>query len=143
MLAGGLYERTSGMAGQPLGSYRRRAPERTGYTSSSPVMRRRCSPRCATPTPTAVGCRERRPTASPGMMTRAEVARRYLARSGRSTDVIVFFYAFGLLKTAVIAQQIYYRFAKGLTTDPRFATIGLAVRLLAEQARTAIDRGAI
>ncbi len=77
------------------------------------------------------------------MMTRAEVARRYLARSGRSTDVIVFFYAFGLLKTAVIAQQIYYRFAKGLTTDPRFATIGLAVRLLAEQARTAIDRGAI
>lgn len=29
MLAGGLYERTSGAAGQPLGSYQRRAPERT------------------------------------------------------------------------------------------------------------------
>ena len=29
MLAGGLYERTSGAAGQPLGGYRRRAPERT------------------------------------------------------------------------------------------------------------------
>ena len=29
MLAGGLYERTSGAAGQPLGDYRRRAPERT------------------------------------------------------------------------------------------------------------------
>ena len=29
MLAGGLYERRSGAAGQPLGGYRRRAPERT------------------------------------------------------------------------------------------------------------------
>jgi len=29
MLAGGLYERTSGAAGQPLSDYRRRAPERT------------------------------------------------------------------------------------------------------------------
>jgi hypothetical protein len=29
VLAGGLYERTSGAAGQPLGGYRRRAPERT------------------------------------------------------------------------------------------------------------------
>jgi hypothetical protein len=29
VLVGGLYERTSGAAGQPLGGYRRRAPERT------------------------------------------------------------------------------------------------------------------
>jgi hypothetical protein len=29
VLAGGLYERTSGAAGQPLGNYQRRAPERT------------------------------------------------------------------------------------------------------------------
>jgi aminoglycoside phosphotransferase (APT) family kinase protein len=83
------------------------------------------------------------PTARPGMMTRAEVARRYLERSGRSTDELVFFYAFGLLKTAVIAQQIYYRYAQGLTRDPRFAPFIFAVRLLGEQARTAIDRGAI
>ncbi|MDB4964204.1 MAG: aminoglycoside phosphotransferase [Myxococcales bacterium] len=83
------------------------------------------------------------PTARPGMMTREEVARRYLERSGRATSEIVFYYAFGLLKTAVIAQQIYYRYAKGLTTDPRFAAIVIAVRLLAEQARTAIDRNAI
>ena len=77
------------------------------------------------------------------MMTREEVARRYLDRSGRRADALVFYYAFGLLKTAVIAQQIYYRYAKGLTQDPRFATIAIAVRLLAEQARTSIDRGAI
>ncbi len=29
MLAGGVYERTAGAAGQPLGGYQRRAPERT------------------------------------------------------------------------------------------------------------------
>jgi aminoglycoside phosphotransferase (APT) family kinase protein len=83
------------------------------------------------------------PTAQPGMMTRAEVARRYLERSGRRTDQLVFYYAFGLLKTAVIAQQIYYRYAKGLTKDERFAKMILAVRLLSEQARSSIERGSI
>lgn len=83
------------------------------------------------------------PTALPGMMTRAEVAARYLERAGRTTDHLVFYYTFGLLKTAVIAQQIYYRFAKGLTTDARFGAFSFAVRLLTEQARTAIDRGTL
>lgn len=83
------------------------------------------------------------PTAAPGMLTRDEIARRYLERSGRSTDQLVFYYAFGLLKTAVIAQQIYYRFAKGLTTDARFAPFIFAVRLLGEQARSAIARGTV
>lgn len=83
------------------------------------------------------------PTAQPGMMTRAEVAQRYLQRSGRSTEQLVFYYAFGLMKTAVIAQQIYYRYAKGLTQDARFAKFIFAVRLLAEQARVSIERNAI
>ena len=83
------------------------------------------------------------PTATPGMMTREEVARRYLERSGRRTDALVFYYAFGLFKTAVVAQQIYYRFAKGLTKDARFGAMILAVRLLAEQAHASIERGAI
>jgi aminoglycoside phosphotransferase (APT) family kinase protein len=83
------------------------------------------------------------PTAQPGMLTRQEVADRYLARSGRSTDALVFYYVFGLMKTAVIAQQIYYRYAKGLTQDARFAAFIIAVRLLADQARTAIERDAI
>jgi aminoglycoside phosphotransferase (APT) family kinase protein len=83
------------------------------------------------------------PTARPGMMTRHEVARRYLERSGRATGHLVFYYAFGLFKTAVIAQQIYFRFAKGLTTDARFAQMIFGVRLLAEQARTSIANDAI
>src|SRR5262249_8465807 len=67
------------------------------------------------------------PTAKPGMMTRDEVARRYLELSGRRTDQLVFYYAYGLFKTAVVAQQIYYRFAKGLTQDARFAAMIFAV----------------
>jgi len=82
-------------------------------------------------------------TSKPGMMTRTEVAARYFERSGRRTDSLVFYYAFGLFKTAVILQQIYYRYAKGLTRDPRFAPFIVVVRGLAEQARGAIARGSI
>jgi aminoglycoside phosphotransferase (APT) family kinase protein len=77
----------------------------------------------------------------PGMMTRAEVLARYVATSGRPVDDAVFYYAYGLFKTAVVAQQIYYRFAKGLTTDPRFAIFIHGVRALAEQAARAIAAG--
>jgi aminoglycoside phosphotransferase (APT) family kinase protein len=80
-------------------------------------------------------------TNKPGMMTRAEVAARYFERSGRRTEHLIFYYAFGLFKTAVILQQIYYRFAKGLTKDARFGPFILAVRALADQARATIDRG--
>jgi aminoglycoside phosphotransferase (APT) family kinase protein len=83
------------------------------------------------------------PTARPGMMTREEVAQRYLERSGRKADSLVFYYAFGLLKTAVIAQQIYYRFAKGITKDARFGQMIFGVRLLSEQARVSIEQGHI
>lgn len=50
---------------------------------------------------------------------------------------------FGLFKTAVVAQQIYYRFKQGLTSDQRFAGMILGVRALAEKARISIERGAL
>ena len=82
-------------------------------------------------------------TTKPGMPPRTKIAARYFERSGRRTDSLVFFYAFGLYKTAVILQQIYYRFAKGLTTDQRFAPFIMIVRAIADQAQRAIDRGTI
>ena len=82
-------------------------------------------------------------TSRPGMLTRDEVARRYFERSGRRTEALVFYYSFGLYKTAVVLQQIYYRYAKGLTKDPRFAPLNLVVAALAERARDAITRGTI
>ncbi|HVK75119.1 MAG TPA: phosphotransferase family protein [Kofleriaceae bacterium] len=81
------------------------------------------------------------PTHLPGMLTRAEVAARYAAASGRDVGEVVFYYAFGLFKTAVVAQQIYYRWKQGLTKDPRFGQFILAVRVLAEQAQAAIAAG--
>ena len=77
----------------------------------------------------------------PGMMTRAEVVERYVAASGRAVADPVFYYAYGLWKTAVVAQQIYYRFAKGLTTDPRFAIFIHGVKALSEQAARTIAAG--
>ena len=78
-------------------------------------------------------------TMKPGMFKRTDFAARYFARSGRKTDQIVFYYAFGLFKTAVILQQIYYRYAKGLTQDPRFAPFIHVVRALGDQAQRSID----
>ncbi len=82
-------------------------------------------------------------TMKPGMLRRADIAALYFERSGRQTDHLVFFYAFGLFKTAVILQQIYYRFAKGLTQDPRFAPFIMVVRGLGDQARAAIERNSL
>jgi aminoglycoside phosphotransferase (APT) family kinase protein len=82
-------------------------------------------------------------TTKPGMPPRTQIAARYFERSGRRTEHLVFFYAFGLFKTAVVAQQIYYRFAQGLTKDARFAAFIFAVRLLATQAAQAIDKSSI
>jgi len=72
---------------------------------------------------------------------RAGLAERYAALAGRSLPEIVFYYAFGLFKIAVIIQQIYYRFRQGLTADPRFAALGEGVHGCALMARQAIDKG--
>ncbi|MEZ4454042.1 MAG: phosphotransferase family protein [Nannocystaceae bacterium] len=80
------------------------------------------------------------PTAIPGSWTRRELAQRYAERSGRDLGDVVFYYCFGLFKTAVVAQQIYFRFARGHTQDPRFAAFQFAVRGLAEQAERFLGR---
>lgn len=82
-------------------------------------------------------------TMKPGMFRRAEFAARYFERAGRPAQDVVFYYVFGLFKTAVVLQQIYYRFAKGLTQDPRFAPFILVVRALGDQAKRALDRGTL
>jgi aminoglycoside phosphotransferase (APT) family kinase protein len=83
------------------------------------------------------------PTARPGMMTRRELVDRYAAQSGRDVSHILFYLVFGLFKTSVVVQQIYYRYAQGLTKDPRFAGFIHAVRLLSDQASSFIARGSL
>jgi aminoglycoside phosphotransferase (APT) family kinase protein len=74
------------------------------------------------------------PTTAPGTLTRRALVERYGERMGRPLRDVRFYYAFGLFKTAVVAQQIYYRYAQGLTADARFAGFIDGVRALARQA---------
>lgn len=80
-------------------------------------------------------------TATPGMMTRRELVDAYAAATGADVSNIVFYYAYGLFKTAVVAQQIYYRFHKGLTKDARFGQFIHAVRLMSDKAAESIESG--
>jgi aminoglycoside phosphotransferase (APT) family kinase protein len=73
-------------------------------------------------------------TSLPGNFTRAELWTRYLELTGRQPMSSAFYHTFGLFKIAVIAQQIFFRYRKGLTTDERFARLGEAVQLLAQTA---------
>lgn len=83
------------------------------------------------------------PTHLPGMFTRAQLVERYAETSGRNVDKIVFYYVFGLFKTAVVAQQIYYRYKHGHTTDQRFEKMLLGVKVLSQYAEAVIARGTV
>lgn len=83
------------------------------------------------------------PTTLPGSMTRKELIKRYEEKTERNVAEILFYYCFALFKTAVIAQQIYYRYAKGLTKDDRFAAMIMGVRILSKAAVRAAERGNI
>ncbi|MGD9721003.1 MAG: phosphotransferase family protein [Pirellulales bacterium] len=81
------------------------------------------------------------PTQWPGSMTRRELTAYYGEKSGFDTSNIIFYYTFGLFKTAVIVQQIYYRYVQGHTKDERFATFNRNVQALADEAQRAIEEG--
>lgn len=83
------------------------------------------------------------PTVYPGALSRHELAQRYAEKSGRDLSKLLFYYVFALFKTAVVVQQIYYRYKQGLTHDERFASMILGVHVLSETAVKAIDAGRI
>ncbi|MFO0617468.1 MAG: phosphotransferase family protein [Polyangiaceae bacterium] len=83
------------------------------------------------------------PTHLPGSPTRRELLDRYVLKSGRDASNIAYYYAFALFKNAVVAQQIYTRFKKGLTKDERFGMFILGVRLLGDAAAAVIATGSL
>jgi aminoglycoside phosphotransferase (APT) family kinase protein len=83
------------------------------------------------------------PTSLPGNLTRGEVVERYARASGRPVEAPLFYYVYGLFKIAVIAQQIYFRYARGLTRDERFAGLLPVVQTLGRTAARALDKGRI
>jgi aminoglycoside phosphotransferase (APT) family kinase protein len=82
----------------------------------------------------------RQPSHLPGMLTRAEVVRRYSERTGRGSEGWVFYEVFGLFRLAVIAQQIYYRYHHRETRNPAFRHFWLAAHLLERRCRAAMRR---
>ncbi len=93
--------------------------------------------------PPEIRALELSPTTVPGNPRRAEVAALYAERTGRDLGDLVFYYAYGLFKIAVIIQQIYYRYQGGHTTDPRFARLNEGVRACGLVADRAIQLGRI
>ncbi|MDN5759721.1 MAG: phosphotransferase family protein [Tomitella sp.] len=82
---------------------------------------------------------KRQPSDLPGMLTRAEIVDHYLAATGLRTDNWLFYEVFGLFRLAVIAQQIYYRYYNGQTTNPAFKDFGVVVDYLDQRCRALID----
>jgi aminoglycoside phosphotransferase (APT) family kinase protein len=72
-------------------------------------------------------------------ITRRELVGIYEEKSGKNVSNILFYYVFGTFKIAVIAQQIYFRFARGFTKDKRFAAFNHFVNALGKIALTAIE----
>jgi len=79
------------------------------------------------------------PTVFEGNPERSAIVELYAKKSGQSINNIVFYYVYGLFKIAVIAQQIYFRYTKGFTSDPRFANLNQAAALCCNLAWKAIQ----
>lgn len=76
-------------------------------------------------------------------ISRRELVEMYAEKSGRDVSDMLFYYVFGTFKIAVIAQQIYFRYAKGFTQDKRFATFNHFVNALGKIALHGIESGRI
>jgi len=83
------------------------------------------------------------PTHLPGSPTRRELVDQYRESTGREPGNALFYYCYGLFKIVGIVQQIYARFVRGHTRDPRFARLNDFVACLARQADRSIERGKI
>jgi aminoglycoside phosphotransferase (APT) family kinase protein len=79
------------------------------------------------------------PTNVEGALTRQALLQRYAEKSGWSIENFDFYYCFGLFRLAVIAQQIYYRFFHGQTTDERFKMLIFVVQMLDQAAMRVIE----
>jgi aminoglycoside phosphotransferase (APT) family kinase protein len=83
----------------------------------------------------------RQPSTVPGMWTRQQLIDRYAELTGRqiTADAWRFYEVMGLFRLAVIAQQIYYRYFHGQTTNEAYAMFGPAVGYLEQRCRSLIS----
>jgi len=83
------------------------------------------------------------PTTLLGTLTRGQLVERYGVVSGRDPGDMVFYLTFARFKVAVIIQQIYYRYAQGLTQDARFAEMPERIHTLLRASWHCAESGTI
>jgi aminoglycoside phosphotransferase (APT) family kinase protein len=76
----------------------------------------------------------------PGNLNREGVVEHYALHSGTDLKDVLFYYVFGAFKIGVIVQQIYSRYKKGKTQDPRFANLLEAVKYFGQLGALALDK---
>ena len=75
-----------------------------------------------------------------GLPSRAEVVERYAARTGFDVGDVPWYEAFATWKTCVVLEQLYQRFVRGESKDPRMGERGGPVAGLADRAARLLDR---
>jgi len=83
------------------------------------------------------------PTTLPGTLGRARLVERYASITGLDPGDMNFYLAFARFKVAVIIQQIYYRYAQGLTQDERFAAMPKRIKTLLRASLQCAQSGTI
>ncbi len=83
------------------------------------------------------------PTTLPGTLSRAQLVERYASITGLDPGDMSFYLAFARFKVAVIIQQIYYRYAQGLTRDERFAAMPTRIKTLLRASLQCAQSGTI
>lgn len=79
-------------------------------------------------------------TQLPGWFRRDEILECYGARTQPDLTNIAFYEIFALFKLAVVLQQIFYRYHRGQTDDPRFAALDKRVTWLARIANSLAEK---
>jgi aminoglycoside phosphotransferase (APT) family kinase protein len=71
---------------------------------------------------------------TPGMLHRQQMAERYAQRTGRDISAFPYYLAMAYWKYATVVEQLYLRFVRGATTEPRFANYKKYAPVLAREA---------
>ncbi|MDG1904207.1 MAG: phosphotransferase family protein [Arenicella sp.] len=80
----------------------------------------------------------RQPTHMKGMLSREEVIKYYLDKTGYAPKDMRFYEVYGLFRLAGIIQQIYYRYYHKQTRNPAFKNMWIMVHYLMHRCRKAI-----
>ena len=78
-----------------------------------------------------------------GLPTKAEITAHYARRTGLDVSGATWYEAFACWKGVVVLQQLYDRYLRGETTDPRMATRGERVAELADRSLRLVRRVAV